>query len=136
MPIETGQNKFVCSQNIKFATFIVLRASYGRGFTAWWAWHFNVQMKTQKSEAPVPTNSAHAASLKLKAISRAMKREKLDRVTANDDGTYTVHGKLAEGISVIADYYKITENEAANRIIIECLSMYKKEHGLNIALPA
>ena len=104
--------------------------------TSWWAWHFNVHMKTQKSEAPVPTNSAHAASLKLKAIIRAMKREKLDRVTANDDGTYTVHGKLAEGISVIADYYKITENEVANRIIIECLSMYKKEHGLNIALPA
>ena len=119
----------------KFATFIVLRASCGRGITSWWAWHFNVRMKTQKSEAPVSTNSeSKSASLKLKAIVRAMKREKLDRVTANDDGTYTVHGKLAEGISVIADYYKITENEVANRIIIECLSMYKKEHGLNTAL--
>jgi len=98
----------------------------------------SVRMKTLKSEskAPVSINSAHAASLKLKAMIRAMEREKFNRVTMNDDGTYTIHGKMAECISLIANYYKITENEVANRFVKECLSMYRKEHGLNIALPA
>jgi hypothetical protein len=132
MPFSIGQNKLVCSLEHKFASlWHVARPILARYYFMLEA-GFSVRMKTLKSKSKAPVSTNPEVKAKLKAICRAMKREKFNRVILNNDNTITFVGKVAEAVSVLAKYYKVSKKHAANHILRECMNKYIKDHGLNI----